>query len=419
MAFDHKKFPFSTLDTALSTRCCLTCGFCYAKNDRNGQYDKECMDLTFKWFFNQYVEKSKKLEKPKNEVSINFYGGEPILEWEHLIEEVPLRRREAEILDLKADFTAVSNLVLLNDEKIEWCKKNGVSVSCSIDGCQEAEDYWRKFPDGTGASEKVFENAKKLVNLGMTNTVRMTSTPETVKWFAKSVKFLYEELGFSTVNCVTASGQTWSNAQIETYKSQIHETTDWWIENVRQGKWMQLFYLNKRLPSIWGKPRERGGCSAGLTMICADTNGLLWPCHRFAGGDPKSKYCLGNIHNGITNNEMLDRLAELSFCHTWVTPKCSICQSRFACNSFCINEMANNGDKQESQECDFITAQTQEAIRAHNTLMKEKNPLFLEHYRLKTTGNISNETHQKYLARLKEIPNGSLQLMKKQPNAVI
>ena len=418
MPFDHSKAPFSTLDTALSTKCCLTCGFCYAKNDRNGEYNKSRMDQTYKWFFGQYVEKAKKIKNAKNSVSVNLYGGEPFVEWEHLKEEIPIRKNQAKDENLKISFCAVSNLVLLDDSKIDWCKQNGVSISCSIDGCQEAEDYWRKFPDGTGASEKVFENAKKIIKRGMTDTVRMTSTPETVKWFAKSVKFLNEELGFSIVNCVTGSGLTWDRNQIDTYKEKLSETTDWWINQVRNGKWIQLFYLNKRLPYIWGKPRDRGSCAAGLSMICADTNGLLWPCHRFAGGPKSSKFCLGNIYEGITNKEMLSRISELSFCHTTFKPQCTTCQSRFACNSFCLNAMANNGDNIESQDCEFIEAQTKEAVRAHNTLMKEKNPLFIEHYRLKKTENISNEEHAQYLEKLKSVSNGSIKLEKKQPNFV-
>lgn len=395
---------FTVLDTAFSDKCCLRCGFCYARFNTGENYDRARMDATFNWFYGQYLDFYKNhTKRERSTVEINFYGGEPTVEWKHLVEDIPFRRKMAEDLGMKANFTIVSNLALLNTERLDWLQQNDVHVSCSIDGCQEAEDYWRKFENGEGASKFVFPNAVEIRKRKMARVVRMTTTPQTVKWFSKSVKFLAEELKFNTINCVTATGVDWTDEALETYEQQLSETTDWWIERVRHGKWNPLYYLNKRLPYIWGKSRERGGCGAGRSMVCADTHGLLWPCHRFAGGDVSSKWCLGDIYNGITNTEPLSRIDFINFTETDFLPECRTCDYKYACGNFCICEMVSSGMKYPNKaDCRITKSQINEAVRAHNTLISENNPLYIEHMRLKKTDFIDLQTHQKYVSALKE-----------------
>ena len=67
--------------------------------------------------------------------SINFFGGEPMLMWDSII--VPLTNWIRNEYKKPFSLGITTNGTLLDEEKIEFLKKNGVNLLFSIDGGKE------------------------------------------------------------------------------------------------------------------------------------------------------------------------------------------------------------------------------------------------------------------------------------------
>jgi His-Xaa-Ser system radical SAM maturase HxsB len=79
-------------------------------------------------------------------VTIEFQGGEPLVAFpivKHIIEKA---RRVNETAGKRLEFTMVSNLSLLDDEKLEFLVSNKVQICTSVDGPEHLHDKQRKLP---------------------------------------------------------------------------------------------------------------------------------------------------------------------------------------------------------------------------------------------------------------------------------
>jgi uncharacterized protein len=84
------------------------------------------------------------LDSPSTRIKIEFQGGEPLLNFP-LIEKIVLRAN-AGAAGKKLDFVIASNLALLTDEHLAFCKEQGVLLSTSLDG---PADLHNKNPSST------------------------------------------------------------------------------------------------------------------------------------------------------------------------------------------------------------------------------------------------------------------------------
>jgi uncharacterized protein len=88
------------------------------------------------------------LDSPSRRIKIEFQGGEPLLNF-GLIQKIVTRAREAGKAKGKAiDFVIASNLALLTDEHLAFCKSNDVLLSTSLDGPADLHNKNRPRPGG-------------------------------------------------------------------------------------------------------------------------------------------------------------------------------------------------------------------------------------------------------------------------------
>lgn len=71
---------------------------------------------------------------PEPFLSIEFQGGEPLLNFDTIQVIVSEAEKKAAETRKKVEFSLVSNLNLLNDEMVRFFQEHRVSVSTSIDG---------------------------------------------------------------------------------------------------------------------------------------------------------------------------------------------------------------------------------------------------------------------------------------------
>jgi len=88
------------------------------------------------------------LEAPRQHIKIEFQGGEPMLNFPLIEKIVENARSQAPKLGKQIDFVIASNLALLTDEILTFCKRNNVLLSASLDGPADLHNRNRPRPGG-------------------------------------------------------------------------------------------------------------------------------------------------------------------------------------------------------------------------------------------------------------------------------
>lgn len=124
----------------VTLRCNETCVYCHAsradmdavQTDMSKETAEKCVDLILRTT-NPYV-------------TIEFQGGEPLVAFDtvkHVIEYAKERNRA---IGKQLELTMVSNLALMDEDKLRYLIDNKVQICTSIDGPQHLHDKQRKLP---------------------------------------------------------------------------------------------------------------------------------------------------------------------------------------------------------------------------------------------------------------------------------
>ena len=140
--------------------CNLACQYCFAgKGEYNG--DRSLMSLEVgKKALDFLVENS----GSRRNLEVDFFGGEPLMNWDVVKEIVAYGRSLEEQYDKKFRFTLTTNGMLLNDEVIEFANREMSNVVLSVDGRKEIHDFMRPTPGGQGSYDIIMPKFKKLAD---------------------------------------------------------------------------------------------------------------------------------------------------------------------------------------------------------------------------------------------------------------
>jgi uncharacterized protein len=127
----------------VTLRCNETCVYCHAsrapmeaeKVDMTPEIAEKCVDLA--------------LSSTSPGITIEFQGGEPLVNFEVVKHVIDYARKKNATLPSgpKAlEFTMVSNLSMMDEEKLKFLLENAVQICTSIDGPKGLHDKQRKLP---------------------------------------------------------------------------------------------------------------------------------------------------------------------------------------------------------------------------------------------------------------------------------
>ena len=130
-------------------KCNHRCVYCHAGvsncegKDMSEETAKKIVDFIF--------------ESPSRNITIEFQGGEPLLRFDiiKVIHQYALHVNEKKKKDLL--FTIVTNLSLMDEEKLKYFIDNDIAICTSLDGPEELHNYNRKFNDGKGSYKNVIK----------------------------------------------------------------------------------------------------------------------------------------------------------------------------------------------------------------------------------------------------------------------
>lgn len=146
-------FPeLSVFTLGITTRCNLRCSYCcYSGSYRNtrthGQYSMSSKDIA------PIIEFIKRYAR-KTPITMSFYGGESLLEFDMLDEFVRKAKSEWHN-DVK--FEVSTNGTLLSPHVVDWLIANDITLFLSLDGAERVQNRQRKTSSGLGSFKQIID----------------------------------------------------------------------------------------------------------------------------------------------------------------------------------------------------------------------------------------------------------------------
>jgi sulfatase maturation enzyme AslB (radical SAM superfamily) len=162
--------------------------------------------------------------------SINFFGGEPMLMWDSII--VPLTNWIRN--EYKKPFSRgiTTNGTLLNEEKVQFLKNNGIGLLLSIDGDKETQDYNRPYVNGEGSFDSIKTNIPIITQNFINTTFRMTCIPPTSQYLFNNIMFAKNN-NFNSFFVIPNVFEDWDENSRNIVKEEIRKYGDYYIDSMR------------------------------------------------------------------------------------------------------------------------------------------------------------------------------------------
>ena len=319
--------------------CNMDCAYCFG--DKGAFEGIRCiLSLeTGKKAIDFLIENSGK----RRNLEIDFFGGEPLMNFEVMKELVAYGRALEEKYGKKFRFTVTTNGILLDDEKIEYINENMDNVILSIDGRPSVNDRMRKTRNHKGTYDLIVPNFKNFLNKreGL-YFVRGTFTRYNLD-FAEDINHLLG-LGFRNVSVEPVVVEdtcdyALRDADLEAICKEYEKLSDMYIENALEGKPFDFFHYMVDLNQGPCIVKRVSGCGAGTEYVAVSPEGDIYPCHQFVGN---TDFRIGNLYDEQFENHLFEIFNNA---HIYNKSDCKECWARFYCSGGChSNALKSTGD---------------------------------------------------------------------------
>ena len=330
MDFKKRKTVVKALCLHIAHDCNLACRYCFAEE---GEYHGRRALMSYevgKKALDFLIANSGN----RRNLEVDFFGGEPLLNWDVVKRLVEYGRSQEEVYNKKFRFTLTTNGVLLNDEVMEFCNREMGNVVLSLDGRKEINDKMRPFRGGQGSYDLIVPKFQKFAESRDQNNyyVRGTFTRENLD-FSKDVLH-YADLGFKQMSMepvVADPSEPYAirEEDIPRILEEYDKLAVEYIKRKKEGRGFNFFHFMIDLNAGPCVAKRLAGCGSGTEYLAVTPWGDLYPCHQFVGNE---QFLLGNVDTGIVNTQVRD---EFKMCNVYAKEKCKDCFARFYCSGGC------------------------------------------------------------------------------------
>ncbi len=310
--------------------CNLGCKYCFAEE---GEYHGRRAIMSYE-VGKKALDLLVKESGSRKNLEVDFFGGEPLMNWEVVKQLVEYGRSLEAKYDKKFRFTLTTNGMLLNDEILEFANKEMGNLVLSIDGRKEVHDFMRPTRGGSGSYDKIvpkFIRAAESRNQ-MNYYVRGTYTHYNTD-FCEDVLHL-ADLGFEQISVEpVVAPETEDYALREEDLPVLFENYDRLaLEMMKRRKEGRPFHFFHFMIDLSGGPcvaKRLSGCGSGCEYLAVTPWGDLYPCHQFVG---EEEFLMGNVDDGIVREDIRTMFSD---CNVYSKEKCRNCFAKFYCSGGC------------------------------------------------------------------------------------
>ena len=310
--------------------CNLNCSYCFASQ---GKYPGDRALMSFevgKRALDFLIENS----GHRTNLEVDFFGGEPLMNWEVVKQLVAYARTQEEPHHKKFRFTLTTNGMLIDDDVIDFANREMSNVVLSLDGRKEIHDRLRVDYAGNGSYDRIVPRFQKLVASrgGKNYYMRGTFThanPDFTKDVFHMADLGFTELSMEPVVCAPGDPAALTAEDLEIVKEQYEILAKDMLRREKEGKPITFYHY---MLDLTGGPcvyKRISGCGSGTEYMAVTPWGDLYPCHQFVG---EEKYKLGNIWDGVTNTALRE---DFRACNAYARKECDDCWARLYCSGGC------------------------------------------------------------------------------------
>lgn len=320
--------------------CNMDCGYCFAgKGEYNG--NRGLMSLkTAKKAIDFLIENS----QGRRNLEVDFFGGEPLLNWEVCKETVKYARSIEKEYGKNFRFTLTTNGLLVDDDVIEFSNREMSNVVLSLDGRKEINDNMRKTKNGKGTYELIIDKFKKFADSRNQKDYYMRGTYTKLnRDFSKDILHMadmgFKELSMEPVVAAADAPYALDERDLPVLMENYDILAREMIKRYKDGDGFNFYHYNVDLTGGPCISKRISGCGVGTEYLAITPEGDIYPCHQFVGDE---KYLMGNLDRGITSVNICD---EFENCNVYSRKECHDCFAKLYCSGGCsANAFHVNGD---------------------------------------------------------------------------
>lgn len=314
----------------VSHDCNLRCTYCFAGGGPFGgerglmpaEVGRAALDLLLK------------LSGPRRRVEVDFFGGEPLLNFPVVQDLIAYGRASAAARGKEISFTLTTNGLGLTPEVGDFLNRHGVSVILSLDGRPETHDRYRRLPGGRGSYNLVVPRLREFVaSRGHRDYwVRGTFTRSNLDFSRDAEHLLNLGFRFLSLEPVVATPEVPYSLRpedIPALRAEYERLASLYWEARLQGRPFEFFHFNLDLGGGPCLNKRLYGCGAGLSYLAVTPAGDLYPCHQLVG---RPDLRLGHVKRGIERRDLQEEFRQA---YVYNKPRCSGCWARFYCSGGC------------------------------------------------------------------------------------
>jgi His-Xaa-Ser system radical SAM maturase HxsB len=308
------------------------------------------------------------MQSPAHSLTFEFQGGEPLLNFDLIMEMIDYSKELNSKYKKDLEYTIVTNLIGLTEEKLQRLINNNVSICTSLDGNAVVHNHNRKLRSGGDTYSMVkrsIENVRaKGVGVGAIQTTTRFSLaypeeivdeyvstglsgiflrPLTPLGFAKAY---WSEIGYSAEEFISF------------YKSAFRHIMDINKRGIYFPELHATYFLRKILHGDADNYMElRSPCGAGIGQMSYYYNGNVYTCDegRMMGEAGDNTFLLGNVLTD-SYDEMINRRTCRTTCAASVVeslPNCCDCAYHPYCGVCPVVAYSSQGDIFPREPFDF------------------------------------------------------------------
>ena len=350
---DYYKNNLSSITLQVTQNCNLRCSYCiysgsYVNRTHNNKRMKVETAIKAVDFLHQHSAQSQI-------ITIGFYGGEPLLEFD-LIKEV-VHYAEKLFLGKTLQFLITTNATLLSVNKARYLYDHKFHVTISLDGPQYIDNKNRVFAGSNkGTFQVIMENLNKinednpqaLRDVSFNAVIDMNQDPSCTNEFFLHYDLVKEmDVGGNYVDTsnkkdksILEPPQFYTDTYYELFKLYLFQCTNIFSSYVPKLYGFEISAIKHNLMErtiIYNVCSSPGGqCLPGIQRFFVNVDGFFYPCERV--NEAAEDFIIGDLEKGF-NVEKAKKLLNVS---KITEDECNKCWCNKLCNQ-CISKAEENG----------------------------------------------------------------------------
>lgn len=339
----------------MTKKCNLSCVYCFRET---GTLDASMSKATLEKIGHALCLYHDKY--PSLPITIQAWGGEPLLELESII----CLRNYCKTRGFHPDIVVESNGTLITSEVACALYKNDIKIGISIDGNAEVQNFQRSLCGGQPSVSMVEQGIRELRKAGYQQFGTITVVTRFVVRHLKEIfTYFTEELHLNSVklNMMRCTG---IHDELALSIDEIEKYLDELLNIMYQLYQRKVFIveqnISQRLSNLQFRPNSNicnsYGCHGGYRMVSVDMNGKVYPCELSDYPD----YCIGQVGTKYFDEMVQEAVAKK---HQYFAKrkleKCQYCPWFYYCRGGCRAAMQyRSGDvtQIDTTECAFNKA---------------------------------------------------------------